>query len=258
MNKNTLIGILVGLLVLVGGYAIWEGTSKQTSAVLPQSEQTTIASQNQSAGNTVSPTTSTNPASSYVSKTSDPNVDTYTSPTLGVTFKYALFDPTDPQPQSSQENQVVENGNTISTLTGGSIKVFSKDPSLSLAQAVALNVPDCKIETSTVTGQSLMDHAQIVFPDLQSIPYPGAAAVENTVVSNYMGDPTLTAKDQACLKEATATYDPLYFAADNTHPGSYIGVEESTQAVDAVLYFNKTTRMVTSWMSSVQFLPVTS
>ena len=45
MNKNTLIGILIVLLILVGVYAIWEGTLKQQTPIV--SDQTTNTQQPQ-------------------------------------------------------------------------------------------------------------------------------------------------------------------------------------------------------------------
>jgi hypothetical protein len=186
---------------------------------------------------------------SFISKTKDPNINTYTSPSLGVRFDYAVVDPTYSDLPNAPKTKIFEQGNKIWASDGGSITIFEKNPNETLEQAVAQSVPDCKVAITTV-NEPLDTQAQILFPDYKASPYAGAPQ-ENLPLYEDIGDPVLTAKDQACLKEAT--YDPIYFAADETHPDRYVGVEFSTQAAEAVLYKNGD--RVILWPSSVELIP---
>lgn len=165
---------------------------------------------------------------------------TYVSPRLGITFTYAKIDPL---PDVTTKTVIIENEDTISTSAGGSITVFSKDPTLSLVQAIQQRVPNCKVISTSVSNEPLDEHVSIYLPDLSE---------GNTLVSprDVIGDPILSPKDEQCIKEAV--YNPLYFAGTSKFPDRYIGVLASTQAVEAVLSIQGD--HVTWWMSTVDFV----
>jgi hypothetical protein len=99
MNKNALIGILILIILLIGGYFIWQGTSKKTP-IASQSDKAIDTSQNQHASiiPNNNPTTSDintkhvspqNPNTTTQQK--DPvlsNWKTYTNTKYGFTFQY--------------------------------------------------------------------------------------------------------------------------------------------------------------------------
>jgi hypothetical protein len=88
MNKNTLIGILVVVIVLVGGYAIWKGTAKQSSPVQNSTSIDASQTKNTKEVSSQDSTPSTVKASVITIDPKNPTVSTYTSYALGVTFQY--------------------------------------------------------------------------------------------------------------------------------------------------------------------------
>ena len=192
--------------------------------------------------------------SSFVSPTHDSNVVIYTSPNLGVRFKFAIIDPANLRnnPSYKTKNTISETDNTIMENDGSSISVFDKQPTVSLYDIVQKKYPDCKIQMTKVSDEPLDIHAQAVFPDYQiSYSENGTTIKRSATMYEATGDPLLTTKDQACFKEAFS--GPVYYAASSSFLDRYISVTEDFQAASGVLYLNAD--HPTSWMSTVEFIP---
>jgi len=183
---------------------------------------------------------------SSITMTNEPGIFWYTSPSLGIRFKYAISDPSVSKiinPVAS--NQIVEEGRRISNTAGGSISVFNKRPEASIAEVVQSAYPNCKVETTTVQDQPLDQVVKIYLPDLSSLEFGPQPLQE------FAGDRPLTEKDKACLKYLHQA--PLYFAGSSKFPDRYIIINRSTQAVEAVLY--KEGDNIIYWMDSIEFIP---
>lgn len=175
-----------------------------------------------------------------ITKTKDPNINEYMSPSLGLKFKYAVKNS-----YFIEENIVTEkNGNEISiSPTGGKITVYTKDPNLTLVEAINkdFNTTNCKAVITKVS-ESLDTQIRFAWPDQKW-------GDGKPVLLGSNGDWVLSSNDKKCEEESKKI--PTYFAGSSNYLGKYIGVEVSTQAVEAELY--RKDNKITTWMSTVEF-----
>lgn len=180
------------------------------------------------------------------------NVATYSSPLLGVKFQYAIKDP---MFEGADPNKVIEKGNEITTTGGGTVKVFSKDPKISLENEIKtkLGASDCKVVIENDSIREKLGHVnfdtmlRVVYPDAR---YGGAGYI---LVGENLGDIGMSVKDKKCSDNIK--YIPSYVLADKNYPDRFITVEASSQAPEGVLFYVKNGK-VTPWMSTVEFIPV--
>jgi hypothetical protein len=184
--------------------------------------------------------------SSATTISNEPGIFWYTSPSLGLRFKYATKDPSISKIINGVPNaQIIEEGRRISNTAGGSISVFDKRPEVSITEVVQSAYPSCKVEATTAQDQPLDQVVKIYLPDLSSLEFGPQPLQE------FAGDRPLTEKDTACLKYLHQA--PLYFAGSSKFPDRYISINRSTQAVEAMLY--KKGDKITYWMDSIEFIP---
>ncbi len=198
------------------------------------------------------------PVVGAISKTSDPNVNTYVSSALGIKFNYAVVDPILSQGAGELDayghvipeapmNEVIENKNEITTTGGGVVKVFSKDPKVSFVDEIKqkFNASNCKVVLGK-DPQNIKPRAYIYFPDLVD-----GRGESKPKWGGFNGDPILSEKDKKCIDENK--YTPNYFEMDEKYPDRYIGVYFSLQSPEGVLSVDKDNQVIT-WMSTIEFI----
>lgn len=143
----------------------------------------------------------------------------YTSPKLGVSFTYE-------SQQGFNQNKVTEQGNTITLtsyvngepLTNNSIEVFSKDPNLSLADAIAKNLS--------------LDSAKCVVDIRPASGTFQKAYVSLTNQSDYTTGDGSNAPD-LCSKYQSYGNGVYYFLTDTAHPDKYAYISIGQDSISA-------------------------
>lgn len=251
--KKIILPILVFIIIVLGYLYI---NNKKNSSYVPHEVEDIVIQKDIKEPKLIEKKKSQLAEGSFITKTSDPNINIFTSPRLGIKLKYAVIDPL-----SNLENRIIEEGRavkvtdsqtaTINDEYNGLVQVFEKDSNISLEKAIHndFGKESCDIEIVELDDNQGLDiKARFVYPEDR---YGDGGRVDITQLSDV--GPSSDLDKQCAQSEPKIDYPYNNFRASSQVKDKYITISLSNQSVEAVLKRDEDGHLE-QWPYTVEFL----